>query len=229
MSRWRRSSCAGSGACGAVASPTTPRAWTAPLRRGPARRAAAAGPHLSIRGRRRSLNRAATRRVGVRAGEPGARAVGQAGGRDALRRSERRPRHPPVSRGEAARVCYVEAPGGDLAGDRGAPLPLPAARTRPVERLRQRGRRIGPLRWGRGAPRGRGPRERGLRASRRDASTSRGGIYLDTEKTAGSPSLSSPSLNKHDETCWDALAMASWGGRTPYSSRRRRRSRWARR
>src|SRR5512139_3640308 len=78
-------------------------------------------------------------------------------------------------------------------GDTGAPLPLSAARTRPGGSLGQRGDRMAPLRWGvrdhPGVVLGDG-RQRG-QARCVDRSASRGGFYLDIEKTAGSPKTGS--------------------------------------
>ena len=78
-------------------------------------------------------------------------------------------------------------PPGDLEGDPGAPLPLPATRTRPLGRARQQRRRIRPLRWSREAPRERRSpgREQCIKSS--DAYAPEGELYVDKDKTAGSP------------------------------------------
>ena len=74
--------------------------------------------------------------------------------------------------------------------DTGAPLPLSRARTRPGGPLVwQRAGRMAPLRWGtRDSPGGGlGGRRQRTRVRCGQQAASQGGIYLDTEETAGSP------------------------------------------
>jgi transposase len=129
------------------------------------------------------------RRRAAAAPRPGPAPSGAAAGRGPPRGGRRNGSAGVAARtrnsGEAARACNVEAPGGDLGRDRGAPLPLPqpglgrqgALGSSDAAYHHYDGARRHP--WGE-APGGE------CRNRERDAPTSRGGIYLDNKKTAGS-------------------------------------------